>query len=104
MRRHLIRGNCALGSRELARIFRVLSVDTRIQIIQLLKEKSLCVNALAHRLGVTPAAVSQHLHILREADLVKAEKKGYFVHYTINESRLLEWREITGNLLNRDSE
>jgi len=79
-------------------------VDTRIQIIQLLKEKSLCVNALAHRLGVTPAAVSQHLHILREADLVKAEKKGYFVHYTINESRLLEWREITGNLLNRDSE
>ncbi len=93
-----------MGSRELARIFRVLSVDTRIQIIQLLKEKSLCVNALAHRLGVTPAAVSQHLHILREADLVKAEKKGYFVHYTINESRLLEWREITGNLLNRDSE
>jgi len=93
-----------LEPQELARIFRVLSVDTRIRIIQLLKQRSLCVNALASRLGVTPAAVSQHLHVLREANLVQAEKKGYFVHYTISDSRLLEWREITGNLLSRDSE
>lgn len=89
---------------ELARIFRVLSVDTRIRIIQLLKQRSLCVNALASRLGVTPAAVSQHLHVLREAGLVRADKRGYFVHYTINDSKLLEWREITGDLLNCDAE
>lgn len=93
-----------LESQELARIFRVLSVDTRIRIVQLLKQNSLCVNALARRLGVTPAAVSQHLHVLREADLVKPEKKGYFVHYTINSSKLMEWRKITGELLDRDSE
>jgi DNA-binding transcriptional ArsR family regulator len=93
-----------LESQELARIFRVLSVDTRVRIIQLLKQNPLCVNALACRLGVTPAAVSQHLHVLREADLVKPEKKGYFVHYAINESKLTEWLEITDNLLDHDSE
>jgi len=93
-----------LEPQELARVFRVLSVDTRIKIIQLLKQNSLCVNALAHRLGITPAAVSQHLHVLREADLVIPEKKGYFVHYSINDAKLSEWREITSNLLGRDSE
>lgn len=93
-----------MESHELATVFRVLSVDSRIRIIQLLKQSPLCVNALACRLGITPAAVSQHLHVLREADLVKSEKRGYFVHYTINESTLAEWREMTGSLLDRDSE
>lgn len=88
----------------MAKVFRVLSVDTRIKIIQLLKQNSLCVNALACRLGITAAAVSQHLHILREAGLVKADKRGYFVHYTINDSKLTEWREIASNLLERESD
>ncbi|MCF8108925.1 MAG: ArsR family transcriptional regulator, partial [Desulfohalobiaceae bacterium] len=42
-------------------------------MIELLKERSLCVNALARDLMITPAAVSQHLRILRDADLVIAE-------------------------------
>lgn len=84
---------------EIARVFRILSVDTRVRIIQLLKQSSLCVNALACRLDVTPAAVSQHLHVLREAGLVRSEKKGYFVHYTINDSKLAEWLEIADRLL-----
>jgi len=92
-----------LEPQDLARIFRVLSVETRIRIIQMLKQNSLCVNALARRLGVTPAAVSQHLHVLREADIVRPEKKGYFVHYSINDDKLSEWRKITGELLDCDS-
>ena len=63
----------------LARVFKVLSVDTRVRIVQLLKERTLCVNALAARLDITPAAVSQHLRILRDAGLVSADKQGYFV-------------------------
>ena len=63
-----------------ARIFRVLSVETRVRMIALLKQRSLCVNALAKTLNITPAAVSQHLRVLRDADLVIADKQGYFVH------------------------
>jgi MFS superfamily sulfate permease-like transporter len=55
---------------KIARIFKALSVDTRVQILQLLKEQVLCVGALAARLEVSSAAVSQHLRILRDADVV----------------------------------
>lgn len=82
-----------------ARIFKVLSVETRVRMIELLKETSLCVNALARALDITPAAVSQHLRILRDADVVTADRRGTFVHYSVNEKTLAEWNRAAGNLL-----
>jgi len=82
-----------------ARIFKVLSVDTRVRMIELLKHRSLCVNALARTLSITPAAVSQHLRVLRDAEIVTAEKRGYFVHYRVNEATLAEWKKLADNLL-----
>jgi len=73
---------------ELAQLCKTLSVDTRIRILQLLQEHSLCVNALAARLNVTYSAVSQHLRILRTAGLVCCEKQGYWVHYALDETGL----------------
>ena len=84
-----------------ARIFKVLSVGTRVQMIELLKERSLCVNALARALGVTPAAVSQHLRILRAADIVTADRRGSFVHYRVNEKTLAEWSKVARSLLKK---
>jgi len=89
--------------RKLARIFKALSVDTRVHMVQLLKSRSLCVNALAARLKVTPAAVSQHLRILRDADLVTPDKRGYYVHYEVNQRTLAEWHELTDELLGTDA-
>jgi ArsR family transcriptional regulator len=85
-------------SEKLARIFKVLSVDTRVRMIGLLKDRSLCVNALARTLEITPAAVSQHLRILRDVDIVIASKQGYFVHYAINTVKLDEWNKVTKGL------
>ncbi len=73
---------------KVARLFKVLSVDTRVRMVGLLKERTLCVNAMAHMLDITPAAVSQHLRVLRDADIVIADKKGNFVHYRINPDAL----------------
>ena len=84
---------------KLARIFKVLSVNTRVKVVCLLKERSLCVNALAKILGMTPAAVSQHLRVLRDADLVIAEKHGYFVHYRVNHETLSKWKEMADGVL-----
>ena len=86
-------------SEKQARIFKVLSVSTRVRMIDLLKNQSLCVNALARALDITPAAVSQQLRVLRDADIVIGEKKGYFVHYRVNEETLAEWNEIAKSLL-----
>ena len=88
---------------KLARIFKTLSVETRVRIIDLLKHRSLCVNALARALEITPAAVSQHLRILRDADIVTAEKRGYFVHYKVNEATLAKWKEAAKGLLKTDT-
>ena len=89
-------------ARQLARIFKALSLDTRVRIVLLLKERALCVNALAARLGVSPSAVSQHLRILRDADLVTPDKRGYYVHYELNSQMLRRWRKLADGLLRED--
>ncbi len=83
----------------LARILKVLSVPARVRIIQLLKGRALCVNALTARLDMTQGAVSQHLRIMRDAGLVVDEKRGYFVHYRLNEKALAGWQVQLTNLL-----
>lgn len=70
-------------------MFRVLGVDTRVRIIELLKAQGpLGAKELAKQLGISPAAVSQHLRLLRQAGLVRSERKGYWIPYSIDEEAL----------------
>jgi DNA-binding transcriptional ArsR family regulator len=82
-----------------AAVFRVLGAENRLRIMELLRTHSFCVNALAVRLKLTPAAVSQHLRVLREVGLVESDKRGYYVHYRLNERRLDEWRDLADRVL-----
>lgn len=67
-------------------MFRALSVETRLKIFEILKtEGPLGVKRLAELVGVTPAAVSQHLKVLKQAGLVSNERKGYYIPYSIDE-------------------
>jgi DNA-binding transcriptional ArsR family regulator len=81
---------------ELTEIFKALSDPTRLRLVKLLGEckgeRTLCVNALAHRLGVTQSAVSQHLRVLRQAGLVRGERRGHFVHYSLDRDRLEQYK------------
>jgi DNA-binding transcriptional ArsR family regulator len=68
-----------------AELFKILGVDSRIRIIELLKQRGpLGVNEMAKSLGITPSAVSQHLKILKHAGLVRNERKGYWIPYQID--------------------
>jgi DNA-binding transcriptional ArsR family regulator len=67
-------------------ISRALSDPTRVRLVELLQRKSYCVCALAKMLEITQPAVSQHLKVLKEAGLIVPDKKGYWVHYTVNYS------------------
>ena len=70
-------------------MFKVLGVETRIKIIELLKSKGpLGVKKIAEELGLTPAAISQHLKLLRHAGLVRKERKGYWIPYSLDEEAL----------------
>jgi len=86
-------------ARKLARIFKALGVDTRVRIVLLLRDRALCVNALAARLAVSAPAVSQHLRVLRDAGLVVGEKRGYYVHYRIDRGTLDRWKRLADGLL-----
>lgn len=79
-------------AQRLSRIFQALSSDARVRIVQLLSGDILCVGALSRQLGMTPGGVSQHLRVLRDAGLVTAEKRGYYVHYALNLKTLSRWR------------
>jgi DNA-binding transcriptional ArsR family regulator len=84
---------------DLAGILKVLSVGTRVRIVEILKGRVLCVGALASQLNVTQGAVSQHLRVMRDAGLVIDEKRGYYVHYRLNEQTLDTWRKRIDGLL-----
>ena len=72
-----------------AEMFKILGVENRIRIIELLKKKGpLGVNELSEMLEITPSAVSQHLKVLRHAGLVRGERKGYWIPYQLNEAAL----------------
>ncbi|HJO94658.1 MAG TPA: metalloregulator ArsR/SmtB family transcription factor [Victivallales bacterium] len=66
-------------------ICKILGVETRVKIVEMLKSKGpLGANQIADTLKITPAAASQHLKILKHANIVKSERKGYWIPYSIN--------------------
>ena len=76
-------------------MFKVLAVETRVRIIDLLKSRGpLGAKNIAELVGITPAAVSQHLKILRQSGLVRSERKGYWIPYSIDEEALENCRQI----------
>ena len=80
---------------EPSEIFKVLSVETRVKIIDMLKGQGpLGAMEIAATIGITTAAVSQHLKILRQAVLVRSERKGYWIPYSIDEKAMGKCREI----------
>jgi DNA-binding transcriptional ArsR family regulator len=82
-----------------AELFKVLGVDTRIRIIEILKQKGpLGANEMSEMLGITPSAVSQHLKVLRHAGLVRNERKGYWIPYEIDPVALEKCGELISTI------
>ena len=72
-----------------AELFKVLGVETRVRIIELMKsEGPLGAKRIAELVGITPAAASQHLKILKQAGFVRSERNGYWIPYSIDEEAL----------------
>jgi DNA-binding transcriptional ArsR family regulator len=88
---------------EQAALFGVLADPTRLKLLRLLTQQrepnALCVNALAYQLGVTQSAVSQHLRVLKSAGLVKGERRGYRIHYFINQEALIQAQQQISSAL-----
>ena len=84
---------------DLVKALKALSSEPRLKMLRLLKGRALCVNAITARLRMTQSAVSQHLRVLREAGLVRPEKRGYWMHYSVDRKALEKWRAAVDRLL-----
>ncbi len=65
-------------------IFKALNDDTRREILELLKKQDLTAGEIADNFNISKPSISHHLDILQRADLISGEKKGQFIHYSIN--------------------
>ena len=82
-------------------IFKVLSDSQRRDILVMLKGGRLSAGEIAERMGLTPAALSYPLKLLKSADLVIEYKQKNFIYYEINISvfeELILWvKQFGGN-------
>jgi ArsR family transcriptional regulator len=85
----------------LSRIFKALSDPTRLRIVHFLtrSQQALCVNAITMRLKVSQSAVSQHLRVLRQANMVRAERMGFHIHYSLNKETIDLYKTYIADIL-----
>ena len=70
--------------------FRAVGDPTRRQILDMLKEKDLTAGEIADVFAISKPSISYHLELLKNADLVFADKRGQYVYYSLNTSVLDE--------------
>ena len=69
---------------------RALADPIRREILSLLKGGRLSAGEICEHVPVTAAAISRHLSVLKEADLIRDQREGKFIYYELNTSVLEE--------------
>ena len=69
----------------LVKVFKALSDETRIKILMIISSKTICQKGISRHLQISDSAVSQHIKILKDANILTGYKEGYYVFYTIND-------------------
>ena len=74
----------------LQQTLKALADPTRREILNLLKNGKRSAGEIADQFDITAAAVSRHLSVLKEADLIEDTREGKFIFYELNTSVLEE--------------
>src|ERR1043165_5109669 len=86
-----------------AMTLRAINHKLRQQIIRLLEEhKRMNVTDIYVKLRLEQSVASQHLAILRRANIVRTERDGKFIHYSLNHARIANIAQFVGDLVNSD--
>ena len=67
---------------------KALSDPTRREILQMLRSGSKSAGEISDHFDITAAAISRHLSVLKDADLIRDQREGKFIIYTLNTSVL----------------
>ncbi len=86
----------------LASVFKALADENRLRILHTVGEQQLTVSQIVQETELSQPLVSHHLKLLRDGGVLKTERKGPFVYYSLAEPALLEtletWNEIVVRL------
>ena len=74
----------------LQKTMKALSDPVRREILGLLKDGRMAAGDIAGHFDITDAAVSRHLSVLKEAELIRDTREGKFIYYDLNTSVLEE--------------
>lgn len=85
-----------------ASVWKALSDDSRRQMLLLLRNKDMFPSELAEHFDMTLAAVSTHLRILRDADLVTEKREGQRRLYSVNNEATLEIKNFFDKMWNNN--
>lgn len=89
---------------EKIKIFKAMGDETRVKILLLLSSRNICAKGIAKHLGISEAAVSQHIRVLKEANIIVAYKQGYYVMYELNEKVLEEAIDFINLLIHKNTD
>ena len=70
--------------KKLIEFFKAMGEDTRVKIIDMLLNEEMCICELIEELGLSQSAVSHHVKILKQAELVNDRRDGKWTYYSIN--------------------
>jgi DNA-binding transcriptional ArsR family regulator len=88
-----------------AMTLRAINHKLRQQIVKLLEEnKRMNVTDIYVKLRLEQSVASQHLAILRRANIVITERDGKFIHYALNHARIANIAHFVQELVNSDTE
>ena len=73
-----------MTDKTLAKIFKALGDETRLEIVRMLAGKERCVCAFLNTFPMSQPAISNHLRVLREAGIVIDSKEGRWIFYRLN--------------------
>lgn len=74
--------------------FKALANSKRLEIIHLLRDQEMCVSSIHSMLDLPQANISQHLMVLKDAQLVTTRKKGKQVFYQLAHSNIIKSSDL----------
>lgn len=80
------------------KILKALGDETRLKILEFLKDGEKCVCEIVPHIKTSQSNVSQHLRILKDAAIVTDRREGKSIYYSITDERVFECIEILEHL------
>ena len=83
-------------------LFKAIADPTRRQILKLLKKRSMTAGEIAEAFSITMGSLSHHYNVLKAADLVRSERRGQQIVYSLNASVVEEAAAVLAELFHLD--